>query len=71
MVEYLEGYSSSKELSKDVCWAMAIAPSCRNVSVSEFEGFGWHVECECDDKEVAMGQIHSMLKDRYFNVNWL
>ena len=70
-VEFLEGYSTGKSLAKDLCWAMCLAPSCHNVTVYEVKDYGWMVDCDCDDKKMALSQIHSILKKRYFNVNWL
>ena len=69
--EYLEGYSTTKALAKDLCWAMALAPSCSNVRAHEIEGYGWVVDCDCTDRKNARTQLHSILKKRYFNVNWV
>lgn len=71
MVEFLEGYTSSKSLAKDLCWAMCMAPSCSNVKVHEIQDYGWVLDCDCDNEKMARSQVHSIMKKRYFNVTWM
>lgn len=68
---WIEGYCTSRTLAKDLCWYMAIAPECFDVDVSEVKGMGWIVSCLCKDEKIALGQLHSLLKKRYFKVNWM
>lgn len=71
MEEYwLEGYMTSRDLAMEVCFAMSQAYGVKDVSVTYFDGYGWHVECLCTSK-ASEQQIRAMLKDKFDKVNWL
>lgn len=67
----LKGYCTAKELAKDLCFAIARAPLTADVAVTELRGYGWLVECQCDDKRKALGRIEVLLgKGKTAKVNW-
>ncbi len=68
--KWLEGYMTNRELAMEVCFAMCQAYGAKDVSVTFFKGYGWHVECFCASS-VTEAQIRSMLKAKYDKVNWL
>lgn len=64
-------YVTSLRLAKDVCFAMAIPPEAHDVSVTEVEGHGWHIDVTCHSPYVP-DQVRRILgKDKSAKVNWL
>lgn len=70
-MDVLEGYTSSRNLAKDLTFAMAIAPSVVTVACTMIKGYGWHVSAEVSDIRMARAQVEHMLGKVKFNkVSW-
>lgn len=68
--QLLEAFCSGKRLAQDVCWAMAIAPSCSDVMVTKAFDLGWHISCVAED--LGRRQVELILGDsKSARVNWL
>ena len=68
----LKGYCVGKGLAKDLCFAMARAPLTADVAVTEIRGYGWLVECECEDRRKALKRMEVLLgKGKAAKVNWV
>lgn len=69
-VYYLEAYTSSQVLAKDVCFAMARAYGTSDIRITEIKGYGWHIDCECATESCA-NLVKNMLGKKAKMVNWL
>ena len=68
--EFLEAFCRDKKLAKEVCWAMAVAPSCADVMVTKAFGFGWHISCVAGD--LGRRQVELFLgESRMAKVDWV
>ena len=64
-------YVTNLQLAKDVCFAMAIPPGAHDVSVTEIEGYGWHIDVVCENVYVPDQVCRILGKNKSAKVNWV
>lgn len=68
----VKAYTSSKSLAKEVCFAMALAPLTADVAATYVKGFGWCIECSCDNRDATVKRLWTFLgNSKASKVNWV